>query len=176
MKAPGRITAWCNVVGLACLTAGVAVVAMLHAPEGPTPAADTVQSASVETTVSQLPPGVLPRAEILARYAGRPGVTVSAKLVSLADLAAASNDELTQCQFRGCKPGALVWLVLEQGPPGSFPHSVPPGYVEPPGADAWMLIPVDATTGRARGDAEIGNVGELGRSVWHRLSDLAPTR
>lgn len=162
-------------VGIACLTAGVAVVAVLQAPiDRPTSA--TIKSAEVVTTMSQLPPGVMPRAAILARYAGRPNVTVSAKLVSLTELASASNDELTQCQFRGCKPGALVWLVLEQGPPGSFPHSVPPGYVEPPGADAWALIPVDATTGQPRGDAEIGNTGELATSVWGRLGDLAPKR
>jgi hypothetical protein len=47
-------------------------------------------------------------------------VSTQAKLVRLADLATASDDTLTQCQYRGCPPGALVWLVLLSGPPGSF--------------------------------------------------------
>lgn len=167
MKVPGRILAWSSVVLVACMAGGSGAAASIGvgAPS---------QGISA-TTVSALPPGVIPRAEILARYAsGRPGVTTEAKLVSLADLASASDGELTQCAFRGCQPGQLVWLVLEEGPPGSFPHSTPPGYHAPRGADAWVLFPVDATTGQARGDTEIGGLGQLASSPWRRLTDLDP--
>jgi hypothetical protein len=33
-----------------------------------------------------------------------------------------------------------VWLVLCEGPPGSFPQSQPAHYKSPPDADAWLLI------------------------------------
>ncbi len=89
-------------------------------------------------------------------------------------LAAAPDGELTQCQFRGCPPGTYVWLVLQQGPPGSFPHPEPLGLHQPPGADAWSLSPIDATTGVARGDTEIGAAGLLRSSPWWQLHDLAP--
>jgi hypothetical protein len=101
-------------------------------------------------------------------------VTTEAKLVSLADLDAASEGELTQCQFHGCPPGALVWLVLQQGPPGTFPHSGPSQLTnqESAGANARTLFPVDATTGQSRGDSEVGALGQLSSSPWGQLRDL----
>lgn len=145
------------------------------------PSASVVTARSSSTTASEagtrLAPGVLSRAAILARFPPiRPGITVEAKLVTLASLAQADSD-LTQCESRGCAPGQLVWLVLEQGPPGSFPHSEtavgPAGGTETPGADAWALFPVNAETGIGRGDSEIGAEGQLADSAWGKLSDLA---
>ena len=98
---------------------------------------------------------------VLRRYApARPGITIQAKLVTLASLTRFDPD-LTQCEFRACSPGDYVWLVLEQGPPGSFQHSEPSGVVESPQADAWTLFPVDAVTGAGSGDGEIGALGQL---------------
>lgn len=132
----------------------------------------TATTSAPPTTTPTLPPGVLARSAILARYPPpQPGVSVSAKLVTLASLAQV-DPELTQCEARGCPPGAYVWLVLEQGPPGSFPQSVPVGVTLAPGADAWTLFPVNATTGVARGDSEIGGDSGLANSAWARLSDL----
>jgi hypothetical protein len=119
-----------------------------------------------------LPPGVLSRAAVLARFQPlRPGLTVSAKLVTSAALTQA-DPELTECQVRGCPPGQYVWLILEQGPSGTFPQSVPPGVTLAPGAGAWALVPVNASTGIARGDTEIGGAGQLGTSAWGKLRDL----
>ncbi|MGH9082343.1 MAG: hypothetical protein ACRDY3_02280 [Acidimicrobiales bacterium] len=65
-----------------------------------------------------------------------------------------------------------VWLVLREGPPGSFPHSQPAGYSAPPDADAWMLMQVDAITGQLVGRS----IGQLGHPVgpsWDLVQDLA---
>lgn len=130
----------------------------------------TVGSSSNPTVT--LPPGVIARSAILARYPPpRPGITVHAKLVTVASLAQV-DPGLTQCPVRGCAPGQYVWLVLEQGPPGSFPHSGPAGVTLPAGADAWTLFPVNAVTGAARGDREIGSDSQLASSAWAKLSDL----
>ena len=127
--------------------------------------------ASSASTVT-LPPGVMGRSAILARYPpSRPGTTVQAKLVTVDSLAQA-DPELTQCQIRGCAPGQYVWLVLLQGPPGSFPHPGLAAVTLPAGADAWVLIPVNAGTGIARGDSEIGGQGQLATSAWGKLRDL----
>lgn len=179
MRVPGRITAWASTA----VVVSVAVAAVATSPSSaPTTSAyrgagDTVvPHRAGRGSASELPPGVLPLPVILARYASaRPGVTTKAKLVTLAQLATASNGELTQCRVRGCPPGSYVWLVLQQGPPGTFTHSEPPGlHHQPPGADSWSLSPVDATTGVARGDTEIGAAGQLRSSPWRQLKDLAP--
>ena len=121
---------------------------------------------------------MLSRAAILVRFPpSRPEITVEAKLVTLASLTQVDPD-LTQCETRGCPPDQLVWLVLEQGPPGSFSHSEtapatePPG-TQPPDADAWALFPINAETGIGRGDSEIGAEGQLADSAWGKLGDLA---
>jgi hypothetical protein len=76
---------------------------------------------SAPTGSTALPTGLVSRADILSRFGSdKQGVSTQAKLVRLADLAMASDDTLTQCQYRGCPPGALVWLVLLSGPPRSF--------------------------------------------------------
>ena len=122
-----------------------------------------------------MPSGVISRADILSRFASvRPGVSTQVKLVRLADLAKASDDSLTQCQVRGCPPGALVWLVLMSGPPGSFGHGVPAGYTPPADDGAWSLVPVDATTGQGRGDSQIGGLSNFHSSPWTSLTDLSP--
>lgn len=180
MPRAGRIGAWASIAAVASVAVATAATSAFGAPAAPTQrdaGAAVVQHHPAPGSASELPSGVLPRSVILDRYASaRPGVTTEAKLVTLAQLAAASNGELTQCQFRGCPPGAYVWLVLQEGPPGSFPHSQPPGVHQPPGADAWSLLPVDATTGIARGDTEIGATGQLDSSPWGRLDDLDPSR
>lgn len=178
MRVRGRIAAWGSTVAVVCLAFAAGATAASSAPTTPTGSGSggaVVDQQAAGGSASGLPPGVLPRSVILAQDAStRPGVTTEAKLVSLAQLAAVSQDELTQCQYRGCPPGAYVWLVLQEGPPGSFPHSEPPGAHQAPGADAWMLEPVDAATGVPRGDLEIGSVGQLGSSAWGQLKDLAP--
>lgn len=126
----------------------------------------------VTTSPPVLPPGVLSRSAILARYRStRPGVTTEAKLVSLAKLEAVSKDDLTQCSYRGCPPGSLVWLILQTGSPGTFPST---GLIATP-PHTWSLFPVNATTGQGRGDAELGQ-GQLASSPWSELQDLDATR
>ncbi len=123
------------------------------------------------TTSTTLPAGVMTRSAILAKYAStQAGHTVEAKLVSLSALTAVEQ-ELTQCQFRGCPAGALVWLVLDQGPPGSGGLSSSPGHtVTTKPGNAWSVGPVDATTGVGRGDSESGS-GAL-PAAWTQLPDL----
>jgi hypothetical protein len=124
------------------------------------------------TTTVGLPPRVKSRSVILRRYGPtRPGITIQAKLVKLASLAKA-DPSLTQCEFRGCTPGQHVWLILEQGPPGTFDHSRPSSVTVSPQADAWLLFPVDAVTGASRGDDEIGDQGQVSQSAWGKLGDL----
>ena len=179
MRVSGRAGAWGAVAVVASLSVVAAATSACNAPAAsPRSSPSTAAVHQVVTTSpADIPPGVLPRSAILARFQNtRPGVTTEAKLVSLADLAAASKGELTQCQFRGCPPGALVWLVLQQGPPGTFPDSGPRQLTnqESAVADAWSLFPVDATTGQSRGDSEVGALGQLSSSPWGQLRDLDP--
>ena len=160
----------------ACAVAsGIATVAVL-APGCSAPSA-APKIAAHEVAASSpvaLPAGVVPRATILARYRStRPGVTTAVKLVSLTALDSASNGELAQCQYRGCTPGALVWLVLQNGPPGTFANNM--GLHAPSAKDesfAWSLSPVDASTGVPRGDSESGPLSGLRSSPWGQLRDL----
>jgi hypothetical protein len=125
------------------------------------------------TTSMSLPPKVLSRSVILNRYTPtRPGITIQAKLVTVASLAQA-DPSLTECEFERCASGQYVWLILEQGPPGSFSHSRPASVTVSPQADAWILFPVDAVTGASRGDFEVGDQGQVSTSAWGHLGDLA---
>lgn len=144
-----------------------------------TPSTSSTAAHEVAKASRDLPTGVLPRSTILAHYrTTRPGVTTEAKLVSLADLEAASDGELTQCQFRGCPPGAWVWLILQNGPPGAFSASTDglPGVRPSGGAAAWSLFPVDASTGQGRGDSELGPLAQLRSSPWGQLRDMDASR
>ena len=160
----------------ACAVAGgIATVATLAA--GCSAPSAAPKSGAHEVAASSpfaLPAGVDRRATILARYRStRPGVTTEVKLVSLAALDSASKGELTQCQYRGCPPGALVWLVLQIGPPGTFANNM--GMHAPSAIDesfAWSLGPVDASTGLSRGDSESGPLSGLRSSPWGQLRDL----
>ena len=80
------------------------------------------------------------------------------------------------CQVRKCPAGALVWLVLQTGSPGTFASDMGLYATQPSdGADAWSLAPIDATTGQARGDNEAGALGQLASSPWGQLRDLDAT-
>jgi len=164
------------VLRMAALAAVALAVAACSAT--PTGSAAGTRSTTSTTGTVRLPAGVLPRTVILRRYrSARPGVVTEAKLVSLADLDRVSGGELTQCASRGCPPGALVWLVLQHGPPGSMPADSGPNLaVANAGrSDSWSLAPVDAATGIARGDSEQGPPDQLADSPWGRLTDLDPT-
>jgi hypothetical protein len=145
----------------------------VHVTSPAHPSGTTTASSPEVTSAStvSLPPGVLTRSAILARYpAPHPGITVQAKLVTLASLAQA-DPELTQCQSRGCAASQYVWLILMHGAPGSFAQSLPPGVMLPADAGAWSLFPVNAVTGVGRGDSETGG-GSLANTAWDKLSDL----
>ncbi|MGH9067715.1 MAG: hypothetical protein ACRD0J_09540, partial [Acidimicrobiales bacterium] len=130
------------------------------------------------TSCGVLPPGAVPRSKVLARYAHLHGVTkVSAKLVRVTTLQGV-DPGLVQCTIRACVPGLVVWLVLAQGPPGTFQFAsggpAPlPGQPPPtthPGS-AWRLLVASAATGRASGsEMDSGPVP----SFWAGLPDLAP--
>ena len=178
MKAGAGLALVSGMAGIGCAAAGLAGSAPgAAAPVGAALRASTVavvKTGNLPARPVALPPGVIPASAILARYSSaRPGVTTGAKLVSLAQLAVVSKGELTQCAFRGCPSGAYVWLVLQDGPPGTFTFSTAPGAHLPSGAGAWSLFPVNATTGVARGDVEIGVAGRLGTSPWGQLTALA---
>lgn len=152
MKVSGRVLSWGSTAIVVCLTvaAGVTSASSVPAQRNRQGSVDVVAQQAVGKAASDIPPGVLPRAAV-------------------------SDDELTQCRFRGCAPDAHVWLVLQQEPPGSFPYSGPAGVHPSSGADAWSLFPVGAATGVARGDIEFGAAAQLGTSPWGRLHDLAST-
>ncbi len=176
MKVPGRIVAWGCVVSVSALSLGAAAAsgASGSGPIRATSLSTVARTTPPDSPEPNLPPGVLPRSAILAKYKPqRPGVIVEAKLVTLVGLNAA-DPELAQCSVRSCQPGQLVWLLLEKGPPGSFPHSVAFGAHPSPGADAWLLFPVDAGTGLGLGDSEIGNDNDLWQSAWVKVSGLDP--
>lgn len=84
-----------------------------------------------------------PPPSLLAEFAYGPRIRVRAKLVSLASVNAI-DPGLAQCYSGTCKPGELVWLVLQDDPPYSFPHGTPSNYVFPPGFASWRLSLVDA--------------------------------
>jgi hypothetical protein len=150
----------------------VALVACSTSGTQTSPSGGSFGTAGHETAkTAGLPPRVLSRSVILRRYGpARPGIAIQAKLVKLASLAKA-DPSLTQCEFRGCTAGQYVWLILEQGPPGSFDHSRPSSVTVSPQADAWLLFPVDAVTGASRGDDEIGDPGQVSQSAWGKLGD-----
>jgi hypothetical protein len=113
-----------------------------------------------------------PPASLLAEFADGPIIRVRAKLVSLASVNAI-DPGLAQCYSGTCKAGELVWLVLQDGPPYSFPHGTTSNYAFPPGFASWRLSLVDAKSGVQRGVSEIGDVGDLRTSPWGRLKGLA---
>lgn len=125
--------------------------------------------------MAKLRADVVPRATIVARLADRrEEVVTKAKLATDADLGRLEGRSSVPWESGVEMKGAYVWLVLRLGPPGSFPHSEPPGYVRLPDADAWSLIEVDAITGAQRGATAIGPLGRLDASAWGALRDLAP--
>ena len=161
------------------VASGITAVVTMAAGCGASSAAPKVTAHVVAAaSSSRLPAGVVARATILARYRStRPGVTTEVKLVSLAALDRASHDELTQCRFRGCPPGALVWLVLQKGRPGTFANNM--GVHAPSSEDesfAWSLGPIDASTGLPRGDSESGPLSGLQSSPWGQLRALDAAR
>jgi len=176
MAYTGRSATCCPLI----VTVGLCVFAAVAAGCGASSAGSPTSTGSLHDLTApskrHLPAGVLPRSTILSRYRStRPGVTTEAKLVSLAALDTSSKGELTQCRFRGCPPGALVWLVLQKGPPGSFADDSGPNLRAGQAslAAAWSLAPVNATTGRGRGDTEVAALGQLRSSPWGQLQDLA---
>ena len=176
MADPLRAKTW----GRQVMVAGFCLVAAAASGCGtPTASPNTTTNVheAAKSPVAALPAGVVPRKVIMTRYQSTvPGVMTEAKLVSLAHLEAASKGELTQCQFRGCPTGTLVWLVLQKGRPGAFSESGPPG-IRPSGdAAAWSLFPVDASTGKGRGDSAMGPQSQLYASPWGQLRDLAASR
>ena len=176
MTGEGRAGRWYVPAILASLAVATSACSAPTASQSPPHSSTAVQNVT-ETVQAGLPSGLFTRSTILTRYRStRPGVTTQAKLVSLADLDTASKGELTQCQFRMCSAGALVWLVLQKGPPGTFDSEMGLHATQlPNGADAWSLAPIDATTGQARGDSEVGALGQLASSPWGQLRDLDAT-
>jgi len=175
-----RARPWMSPAILASLSIVVAATSACNAlaaspspPPGPAAVHDVANAVQAD-----LLPGLVSRSTILTRYRStRLGVATEAKLVSLADLDAASKGELTQCQFRKCPAGALVWLVLQKGSPGTFVSDLGVRASQSPaGAGAWSLAPVDATTGQARGDSEVGALGQLASSPWGQLRDVDASR
>jgi hypothetical protein len=168
MKVRRSAVTWFPPFALIALVSGAASLSILTAPR-----AQAAMSVASFSSPDRLPAGVLPRSTILARYATkRSGISVRAKLVSLAALNAV-DPNLAQCDVEARHSGQLVWLVLQDGPPGSFLHSYPLGVSPPPGAMAWSMFPVNAVSGASRNVSEIGNVGNLSTSAW-RLKDLDP--
>ena len=160
MRVGRGVPAWGSVVALFALAIAAALGSDLSAPS--------------KHAMRDLPPGVLPRSSILAWHPPPgPGITVKAKLVTLASLAAIDPD-LTQCAVEGCRAGELVWLVLQDGPPCSFLRSCPSDTVRTESASDWTMIVVDAASGIGRLDAEGGISANLSTSAWARLTDLAP--
>ena len=160
MRVRRGVTAWASVVALFALASAAALGSDLSAPS--------------RHAMRDLPSGVLSRSTILAWHPPLgPGITVKAKLVTLASLAAIDPD-LTQCAVEGCRAAELVWLVLQEGPPCSFLRSCPADAVPAEPANDWSMIVVDAASGIGRLDAEGGISTNLSTSAWARLADLAP--
>jgi len=161
------------------VASAIATIAAMAAGCGASSAAPKIAAREVAaSSPARLPAGIVPRATVLARYrSSLPGVTTEVKLVSLAGLDNASKGELAQCQYRGCTHGALVWLVLQKGPPGAFANNM--GLRAPSNRKesfAWSLGPVDASTGLPRGDSESGLLSGLRSSPWGQLRDLEAAR
>ena len=157
------------------LSVVAAVAAGCNTPLTDSPTSAVALHKGTTTPESHFPTGVLPRSTILDRFrSSRPGVITEAKLFTLSALATSSKDELTQCQFRGCPSGELVWLVLQKGSPGSFANDTGPDLhvSEASQSAAWSLYPIDANTGVGRGDSEVGALGQLHSSPWGQLPDL----
>lgn len=115
-----------------------------------------------------LPPHALSRAEFTARF---PTGNAQTKLVRLTQITQ-SPQWASSCLMQPCSEGLLAWVALRQGPPGSFPHSCPPGAPPESCAGSWDLTVSAATSqGPGYGNA-IGN-GEPPTDffVWE---DLAP--
>ena len=122
--------------------------------------------------------GSLSRRAILTRYAPTElGVTVEAKLVSLASLTPVDPD-LTQCEVRGCAPGQLVWMILYEAPDNRFvaEHSTATAVsgatsTSPLEGPSFETFLVNADSGVGRGDSEAG-AGHM-PTYWSSLFDLA---
>jgi hypothetical protein len=117
-----------------------------------------------------LPPGALTRHEVLARFPARPGITVAAKLARLSDLDR-SEPQTDACEHSPCPDGLVRWVVLQTGPPGSFPHSCPPSASPTACAGSFELSVADAASGVSNG-FEIGN--GTAPPWWDELDDIDP--
>ncbi len=146
-----------------CLSAAALAIGLLFGSTGPANA----------TGRSKIPTEAVPRS-ILAKYADGPHIRVEAKLVTLASVAAI-DPNFAECFSELCGHGELVWLVLQDGPPYSFPHPTPSNYRFPPGFATWRLSLVDAASGVPRNVSEVGNAGDLSSSPWGRLKGLTST-
>jgi len=142
------------------------------------PGVDAPSTAASVSSRASVPPEVLSRQTILARYAPTgTGVTVEFKLVSLASLTNL-DPGLTQCEVRGCAPGQVVWMILYEASDNRFvaEHSTAvamPGVssTSPPQGPSFETFLVDADSGVGRGDSEAG----AGNApiYWSSLVDLA---
>lgn len=115
-----------------------------------------------------LPPDARTRQNML-KTVGQPGVTAAAKLVRLSDLQ--RFQPTGWCDHSPCPDRLVVWVILQTGPPGSFPHSGPAG--APPDAltGSWSLSIHDAASGRSH-EFAIGS-GPV-PEYWHQLDDIDP--
>jgi hypothetical protein len=115
-----------------------------------------------------LPPGARTRQDMLKTF-GQPGVTAAAKLVRLSDLQ--RLQPTGWCDNSPCLAGLVLWMILQTGPPGSFPHSGPAGAPPDALAGSWALSIHDAASGLSH-DSVIGS-GAI-PDYWQQLDDIDP--
>lgn len=115
-----------------------------------------------------LPPGARTRQDMLKTIA-QPGLTATAKLVRLSDLQ--RLQPTGWCDNSPCPAGLVLWVILQTGPPGSFPHSGPAGAPPDALAGSWSLSVHDAASGLSH-DSAIGS-GPV-PDYWQQLDDIDP--
>jgi hypothetical protein len=110
-----------------------------------------VMPSEAPTECRTLPPQTLSRRDVADRFPG-----AQTKLVRLSQITQ-SPQFAGLCSSATCTEGLVVWAALRQGPPGSFPHSCPPGAPPEACSGSWQLVIIDAA-GRASGyGTNIGN-------------------
>jgi hypothetical protein len=119
------------------------------------------------------PFGVLTRSEFQFLVPAEPGVTSTAKLMTLQMLRSIKEgDNLGNCMLAACDPGVPLWvwigaasdcrLLLRCGPPGGVASAPRPS----PPIGTWALRPFDARTGpQNTGFGGAGGQGELPAAV-----------
>jgi hypothetical protein len=118
------------------------------------------------TECRTLPPQALSRSEVADRFP-----CAQTKLVRLTEIGQVPQFA-DICSSAPCADGLVAWAALQVGPPGSFPHSCPPGAPPEACAGSWQLAIIDAA-GRPSGfGINIGNGPPPTEfSAWE---DLAP--